>query len=106
LYSYISPKKLQKNIKQEREKAGEIRMHVKYTALKEKKEEKPKGIVLQGKWSKSTSGGTLNHGTWNVNPQYLLQIKEEVEVNIKLFQKEKQEVRMSFYLVKYNGNDP
>ena len=107
LLNYVNPKKLAKDIKTKRETVGEVRLNVKYHSNKAKQEDKPKGIVIEGEWTKETSGGTLNHGTWWKNKQYLLEIKEELEINIALTSKKTsdtttEELRASFYLIKYN----
>jgi hypothetical protein len=94
---------------------GEVRLEIDFTALKSKKEREVKGILaeanlnignlvnlLQGKWTPETNGGTLmQHGTWMKNPQFLLKVKKQTEINIKLFQPENCEERISFYLLKY-----
>jgi hypothetical protein len=40
---------------------------------------------------------------WHLNPQYLLVVKDNVEVNIRLTQPEKQDLRISFYVLEYSG---
>ena len=60
--------------------------------------------LLQGQWTVETNGGTLmQHGTWMKNPQFLLKVKKQGEMNIKLFQPENCEERISFYLLKYEN---
>ncbi|PRP89751.1 calpain-like cysteine protease [Planoprotostelium fungivorum] len=103
LMQYISPKKMVKNIKREVPQMGEIRLHIQYTSATKKVEKTYKGTVLESAWTTETAGGLIiNHGTWMKNPQFLLSVKEDdTVVNIKVFQPEASEEKVSFYILNY-----
>jgi hypothetical protein len=85
-----------------KKKNSEIRLEMKFVKNTPPKEVLT-GIILQDAFTKENTGGPLiNNSKWSHNPQFLLDVDDDMDVTLKLRQPESATIRASFCVVHYD----